>query len=157
MLYFTRTVNTVGNLWVQPENTWWKHLLSRKSTQDMPANCRSNKPQGQHRNRNKVLLTKFLSLSAKEVVVPETEILPFWWNFHYWLQCKLSFWQLPVLPMMEISSKWHFQFSICVSSYNLASAVWVPIHQHVDRSCITYAIALIHKTCGYTSQFDGSM
>ena len=36
----------------------------------------------------------------------------FWWNFHHWLHWKLSKWQLPVQPMMKISSKWrHFRFS----------------------------------------------
>ena len=36
----------------------------------------------------------------------------FWWNFHHWLHWQLSFWQLPVQPVMKISSKWrHFRFS----------------------------------------------
>ena len=36
----------------------------------------------------------------------------FWRNFHHWLHWKLSFWQLPVQPVMIISSKWrHFRFS----------------------------------------------
>ena len=36
----------------------------------------------------------------------------FWWNFHHWLHWKLSKWQLPVQPVMKISSKWrHFRFS----------------------------------------------
>ena len=35
----------------------------------------------------------------------------FWWNFHHWLHWKLSKWQLPVQPVMKISSKWwHFRF-----------------------------------------------
>ena len=42
----------------------------------------------------------------------EMDILPFWWNFHHWLQRKLSKWQLPV-PVMKISSKWwHCRFII---------------------------------------------
>ena len=32
---------------------------------------------------------------------------PFWRNFHRWLHWKLSKWQLPVQPVMKISSKWH--------------------------------------------------
>ena len=37
----------------------------------------------------------------------------FWWNFHHWLHWKLSKWQLPVQPVMKISSKWrHFRFSV---------------------------------------------
>ena len=36
----------------------------------------------------------------------------FWLNFHHWLHWKLSKWQLPVQPMIKISSKWrHFRFS----------------------------------------------
>ena len=36
----------------------------------------------------------------------------FWWNFHHWLHWKLSKWQLPVQPVIKISSKWrHFRFS----------------------------------------------
>ena len=36
----------------------------------------------------------------------------FWRNFHHWLHWKLSFWQLPVQPVMNISSKWRpFCFS----------------------------------------------
>ena len=31
-----------------------------------------------------------------------------WWNVHHWLHWKLSFWQLSVQPMINISSKWHF-------------------------------------------------
>ena len=43
----------------------------------------------------------------------ETEMSSFWWNFHHWLHWKLSKWQLPVQPMMKISSKWwHFRFSV---------------------------------------------
>ena len=42
----------------------------------------------------------------------ETEMSSFWWNFHHWLHWKLSKWQLPVQPVMKISSKWrHFRFS----------------------------------------------
>ena len=43
----------------------------------------------------------------------ETEMSSFWWNFHHWLHWKLSKWQLPVQPVMKISSKWrHFRFSV---------------------------------------------
>ena len=38
----------------------------------------------------------------------------FWQNFNHWLHWKLSFWQLPVQPVMKISSKWrHSRFSVC--------------------------------------------
>ena len=44
--------------------------------------------------------------------ITETEMSSFWWNFHHWLHWKLSKWQLPVQPVMKISSKWrHFRFS----------------------------------------------
>ena len=44
----------------------------------------------------------------------ETEMSSFWWNFHLWLHWKLSNWQLPVQPVIKISSKWrHFRFSVC--------------------------------------------
>ena len=43
----------------------------------------------------------------------ETEMSSFWRNFNHWLHWKLSFWQLPVQPVMKISSKWrHFRFSV---------------------------------------------
>ena len=46
----------------------------------------------------------------------ETEMLLFWWHFHHWLHWKLSFWQLPVQPVMKISSKWqHFRFSVILT------------------------------------------
>ena len=49
----------------------------------------------------------------------ETEMSSFWWNFHHWLHWKLSKWQLPVQPVMKISSKWrHFRFSECHISFN---------------------------------------
>ena len=44
----------------------------------------------------------------------ETKMSSFWRNFNHWLHWKLSFWQLPVQPVMKISSKWrHFRFSAC--------------------------------------------
>ena len=48
----------------------------------------------------------------------ETEMSSFWWHFHHWLHWKLSKWQLPVQPVIKISSKWrHFRFSV-MSSLN---------------------------------------
>ena len=44
----------------------------------------------------------------------ETVMPSFWWNFHHWLHWKLSKWQLPVQPVIKISSKRrHFRFSVC--------------------------------------------
>ena len=46
-------------------------------------------------------------------IYTETKMSSFWRNFHHWLHWKLSFWQLPVQPVMNISSKWRlFRFSV---------------------------------------------
>ena len=74
----------------------------------------------------------------------ETKMSSFWRNFHHWLHWKLSFWQLPVQPVMNISSKWRlFRFSewdveditpfvLCRRNYMILvqnSTVWVLIHK----------------------------
>ena len=64
------------------------------------------------------------------VIITETEMLSFWWNFHHWLHWKLSFWQLSVQPVMKISSKRrHFRFSdapgLC---YDCLFKLWRIIH-----------------------------
>ena len=47
------------------------------------------------------------------MIYTETKMSSFWRNFHHWLHWKLSFWQLPVQPVMNISSKWRlFRFSV---------------------------------------------
>ena len=52
------------------------------------------------------------SVVINTVANTETEKSSFWWNVHHWLHWKLSKWQLPVQPVMKISSKWrHFCFS----------------------------------------------
>ena len=54
------------------------------------------------------LFSKFVSFCSTE-----TEMSSFWWNFNHWLHWKLSKWQLPVQPVMKISSNWrHFRFSV---------------------------------------------
>ena len=54
----------------------------------------------------------------------------FWRNFHHWLYWKLSLWQLPVQPVMIISSKWrHFRF--CVMGYHLMAISQGMIKVHV--------------------------
>ena len=60
-----------------------------------------------HWNAN-VILMKSSSLVARKVVILTTcgGAQSFWWNSHHWLHRKLSKWQLPVQPMMKISSKW---------------------------------------------------
>ena len=42
--------------------------------------------------------------------ITEIEMSPFWWNFHHWLDWKLSKWQLAVQPGIKILLKWHFRF-----------------------------------------------
>ena len=50
--------------------------------------------------------------TAQGTLTTETKMSSFWRNFNHWLHWKLSFWQLPVQPVMKISSKWrHFRFS----------------------------------------------
>ena len=57
-------------------------------------------------------LIPFSSWIIRFARVSETEMSSFWWNFHHWLHWKLSKWQLPVQPVIKISSKWrHFRFS----------------------------------------------
>ena len=54
-------------------------------------------------------------------IYTETEMSSFWWNFHHWLHWKLSKWQLPVQPVIKISSKWrHFRFSVQSIGYYVA-------------------------------------
>ena len=59
----------------------------------------------------------------------ETKMSSFWRNFHHWLHWKLSFWQLPVQPVMNISSKWRlFRFS----EHN------TPLHTRCERRILIY-------------------
>ena len=56
------------------------------------------------------------------VAYTETKMSSFWRNFNHWLHWKLSFWQLPVQPVMKISSKWrYFRFSVAVHSWELTA------------------------------------
>ena len=61
----------------------------------------------------KISSVKWLHLVQEEMSYTETKMSSFWRNFNHWLHWKLSFWQLPVQPVMKISSKWrHFRFSV---------------------------------------------
>ena len=61
-------------------------------------------------------------LDKNWVMFTETKMSSFWRNFNHCLHWKLSCWQLPVQPVMKISSKWrHFRFSVDFSI----------IHMHV--------------------------
>ena len=85
---------------------------------------------------------------------------PFWRNFNHCLHWKLSFWQLPVQPVMKISSKWrHFRFSVLAQRWihtcqvtNLCSKIkWPLYYQTMENSlrnkCVLYS-------CLYISQSD---
>ena len=85
---------------------------------------------------------------------------PFWRNFNHCLHWKLSFWQLPVQPVMKISSKWrHFRFSVLAQRWihpcqvtNLCSKTkWPLYYQTMENSlrnkCVLYS-------CLYISQSD---
>ena len=72
--------------------------------------------------------------TPRKITFSEREMLAFWRNFYHWLHWKLSFWQLPVQPVMKISSKWrHSHFSvICIKSvyqWRLLRT-WVSNHIH---------------------------
>ena len=52
-------------------------------------------------------------LLKSHILFTETEMSSFWRNFHHCLHRKLSFWQLPMQPVIKISSKWqHFRCSV---------------------------------------------
>ena len=64
----------------------------------------------------------------------ETKMSSFWRNFNHWLHWKLSFWQLPVQPVMKISSKWrHFRFSEREHQSSAAHAFVRGIHRWSPR------------------------
>ena len=59
-----------------------------------------------------IMVCRLFGIKPECGPITETEMSSFWWNFHHWLHWKLSKWQLPVQPVMKISSKWrHFRFS----------------------------------------------
>ena len=64
----------------------------------------------------------------------------FWWNFHHWLHWKLSKWQLPVQPVIKISSKWrHFRFSdiarLYISPWVCAIHLFICRYNDFQTSC----------------------
>ena len=65
-------------------------------------------------------------ISLSTTTIFRWKFMSSWWNVRYWLDMKLSFWQLPVkLVMTKISSKWHFSFS--VSSWKSTKRSTVPL------------------------------
>ena len=75
-------------------------------------------------------LKTFVVAKPVWLVYTETKMSSFWRNFNHWLHWKLSFWQLPLQPVMKISSKWrHFRFSVtspCISTF-----------PHLSQGCCT--------------------
>ena len=64
-------------------------------------------------NYTRHIWSSFPTIPGSSLLYTETEMSSFWWNYHHWLHWKLSKWQLPVQPVMKISSKWrHFRFSV---------------------------------------------
>ena len=89
----------------------------------------------------------YISNKISNGIDTETEMSSFWWNFHHWLHWKLSKWQLPVQPVMKISSKWrHFRFSGC----NHQSSTVREKHYHL---CIVlYYTTTLHIVAKYGEQ-----
>ena len=87
----------------------------------------------------------------------ETKMSSFWCDFHHWLHWKLSFWQLPVQPMMKISSKWqYFHFSEVQQDHDSSAyhtgytlpCQWKAIYwlrQHLWDEIISNSIGKVNK------------
>ena len=78
----------------------------------------------------------------------------FSWNFHQWLHWKLSFWQLPMQPLMKISSKWwYFHFSdYWPFVWEFTVYWWIPstnvaVMQNFD-GCFTVSLVINCRTKG---------
>ena len=64
----------------------------------------------------RVIALWIVEIARAWMISTETKMSSIWRNFNHWLHWKLSFWQLPVQPVMKISSKWrHFRFSASLS------------------------------------------
>ena len=73
----------------------------------------------------------------------------FWQNFHHWLHWKLSFWQLPVQPVMKILSKLH----LCVSVYDLINNMCTKDSELTSTNMELYNP--IPVGCSWLGRFDG--
>ena len=70
-------------------------------------------------------------MRLKYTTFTETKMSSFWRNFHHWLHWKLSFWQLPVQPVMNISSKWRlFRFSVVPESCTFLFQKWLKKYKY---------------------------
>ena len=81
-------------------------------------------------------------------LVTETE-MSFCRNFHHWLHRKLSFWQLPVQPVMEISLKWrHFHFGVSDIFLCMVSVTEVKVGTlNYDENHVPVRPLLKRKSC----------
>ena len=93
---------------------------------------------------------------ALSTTFTETKMSSFWRNFHHWLHWKLSFWQLPVQPVMNISSKWRlFRFSVPLSRKSSDYRQTVKKkHLHCnDVAKATWCLAAQHLSCLFNRLF----
>ena len=63
----------------------------------------------------------------------KTKMSSFWWNFYHWLDWKLSFWQLPVQPVMKILSK-NYNIFVSASTTSYINVQQVLSHRDWDIS-----------------------
>ena len=96
---------------LKQKEQWTRHIEGQICTQECTA-----------------LSVKALQIHIAGLLRTETEMSSFWWKFRHWLHRKLSKWQLPVQPVMKISSKWrHFRFSVCLKYFDIWARTPVPI------------------------------
>ena len=103
-LYHKLSLNSCNNIWCMGS---MKAILHLNSCNDLLISYRVISLLGQSQ---KCPRSSEVTLKHKST---EMKMGSFCWNFHHWLHWKLSKWQLPVQPVMKISTKWpHFYFSI---------------------------------------------
>ena len=101
-----RTTRLAVEIWPPSVGSWHWCLLLYLNSEECGLDI--------HEKNQEVLVQFSLTYASTvhEAHNTETEKSSFWWNVHHWLHWKLSKWQLPVQPVMKISSKWrHFCFS----------------------------------------------
>ena len=58
-----------------------------------------------------------------------------WWHFCHWLQRRLSKWQILLQPVMQMSPKWHFDFSASNSCFKHSIRAIILISARTVRIC----------------------
>ena len=94
---------------------------------------------------------------AELYMISETEMSSFWQNFHHWLHWKLSFWQLPVHPVMKISSKsWDVCFSYGLllpqDPYGIHFCRWPQTHSACKEMILAVIYHVITNVWTYIPQ-----